>query len=336
MTTLEHKLKACGIQTDAKTVKLAQDMVQVNNYVDNLDIISLPLSYLRLLRLYPLLVIHKTPESIVKAFYEDYIARDIDCIDSTLGKCISKSMAAKQFLNPRVDISKIPSEQYDLVDFVKKTYIDPITLQQQSLDSLTVVQIRESGEIMTRDTFNDIVNRNVQKWQGKENVGFKSINTIIGNPVLFNYDEEPHGFFRQKPGTLTISRIDNKQKFPSAKGIIPTHYFMLRYFNYTFYLPDTVAGRRVLFMMKDAFKKGNLLAYSDDGYVRNGRVHKKTSLYGGSTKYGYPDDYYLDRVIGELTDLGSSLYTYRHSQDPYFRLSADPYPDEKRFLIDFK
>jgi hypothetical protein len=245
-------------------------------------------------------------------------------------------MAAKEFLNPHIDISIIPSKQKDLINLANNTYVDPFTLQQQSLEA--VVQLKESGEIMTRESFNDLVNHNVQQWQGKENVGFKSLmtNTIIGNPVLFGYDEEPKGFFKQRPGTLNIKRIANTQKYPCMTRVIPSHYFMLTYYNYSFYLPDTAGGRRVLFIMKDAFKKGNLLAYSDDGYVRNGRIHKKTSLYGGSAQWGYPDDLYLERVTGELVDLGSSLYTYKHSKDPYFRLSADPYPDEKRFLINFK
>jgi len=186
------------------------------------------------------------------------------------------------------------------------------------------------------DSFLEIIKRNTSLWQGKQNVGFMSpiTNTMMGNPVSFNFDKI--NFFPQRPGTLTITRIKNIKKTPSTlKPLdIPSHYFQLTYKGYTFFLPDTPAGRRILFMMKDCYKKGNLFGLDSSGRVRHGRVHKKTNIIG--TMFSYPDDTYLERVSGELQSLGSSLYTYRFSKDPLFTLASDPYPDEERFLIAYR
>lgn len=335
MTTLKEKLKICGIKSNTHVIKLAESLVKLNEVVNNLDLISLSLKNIKLLKLYPeISKKYKTKEEIIASFYRRLIEKDTDCIDSVLGKCVQLSAVKKLFLETSLDLSKVPKIQKDLIDLVNNKYTDPITLQQQSLSN--VVQLKESGEIMLMETFMDLVNRNTNEWRGKQNVGFFSpiTNTMIGNPVLYNYDMEE--FLPQRPGVLHIKTIPNVKNIPCTTRPmeIPKNYFMLTYNGFSFFLPDSAGGRQILFMMKDCFKKGNLFAYSNDGYIRHGRIHKKTRIEG--TTYAYPDNTYLERVSGELMAVGSTLYTYRFSQDHVFSLFDDPYPDEKRFLIKFK
>ena len=143
---------------------------------------------------------------------------------------------------------------------------------------------------------------------------------FFGNLVHFNYN--PHdGFCPQRNGTLFIQLVNNNK------------FFRLEYKRYRFYLPNTEYGKLVLCMMKDAFKKGNLFALTKEGHIRHGRIHKKTSLHG---TYGFPDAGYTARVLGELNLLGSSPYTYQYSKDKNCDIGTDPYPEEKRWKIQFK
>jgi hypothetical protein len=328
---MKQKLEACGITINDTTINLATRIKKMDDCINNLDLISLSIDSFYLINIYnSLLAKEKTKKKMIIAFYEYYISKDIDCISEMLGKIIAPK-EANRFLLPILDLSKIPKIQKDLVNISKNIYMDPITLQNQSLSN--VVQLKESGEIMTRDSFDELVRRNTTTWQGKANVGFMSpiTNTMIGNPVSFNFDLIH--FYPQRPGILRVGRMINHRKIPcTTKPMeIPDYFFHLEFAGYVFYLPDTPSGRKILFIMKDCFKKGNLFGHDRYGRTRHGRVHKKTSLSGGS--FGYPDNTYLERVYGELLVLGSSLYTYRHSNDREFILSADPYPDEKRFQI---
>lgn len=326
---ISSRLKGCNLPVDARSVAVAQSLIAVNEAVDQLDIVSLASPLLKFLKLYPRIAEHTDP---VKEFYKIHVLRDIDCIDDLLGTCVSPQRAKDAFINEHIDVQLVPSDQRPLLDVAKNTFVDPIDLQQHNLTN--VIQLKESGELMSRTAFMDLIRHNTAVWQGKPNVGFISpmTRTIMGNLVQYNFDM---AFRPQRPGTLRIERIKNSGGVPCTDKprVIPSHYFRLTYNRYTFYLPDTAGGRHVLFIMKDCFKKGNLFAYSNDGYIRNGRIHKKTKL--SATQYGYPDNTYLERVTGELTAVGSSLYTYRFSHDPWFTLAADPYPDEKRFLISY-
>ena len=76
------------------------------------------------------------------------------------------------------------------------------------------------------------------------------------------------------------------------------------------YLPDNVQGWRVCRLLISAFRKGLLFAVGtsvttgrNDTTVWNG-IHHKTSLSGGPTRYGYPDEGYFGRVINELASKG--------------------------------
>lgn len=320
---IEHLLKKCGLPTDAKTLDLAERLEKLHHKIEFMDLSQLSQTDRKLLG-----------ES-VQAWYKTRTPKDIDTVDGLLGKTIDPSQAASLFLEKEIVMSKVPRSQRDLIHVKKNTFLDPITLQQQTLDN--VVQIRESGELMTRETFHEFVKNNTSTWRNKKNVGFFTpiTNTMIGNPTLYNFDNVD--FFPQKPGVLTVTFVPNKQKIPSSKKpyIVPSHYIKMEYQTLTFYLPYTPAGVKVFFLFKDAFKKGNLFAVDKTGYIRHGRVHKRTAL-GASSSHSFPDDTYLERVSGELASLGSTLYTYMHSQDKKFDLYADPYPDETRFKINIK
>ena len=238
--------------------------------------------------------------------------KDVQILDYSIGTPVSKAQAFKNFLCPEVKVKKQQLTSDGL-------YLDPITLQELPIKDL--VQLKETGEIMSRESFEEYVNNNTTTWCGKKSVGFKSPDgTIFGNLVHFNFNPN-EGFCPQRNGTLSIKLVNNEK------------FFRLEYKNYYFYLPNTEDGKLVLCMMKDAFKKGNLFALTKAGYVRHGRIHKKTSLTG---TFGFPDAGYTARVLGELNLLGSSPYTYQFSKDKNCDIKSDPYPAEKRWKIQFK
>lgn len=329
---MEKVLTSCGISWNPKTKQIAEALVSLNKAVDKLDLISCSENDLPYLAIYKKLSGNKNTKVI--EFYKIMIEQDIDCLPTLLGNPVSPTQALHDFVMKKIDFDKIPKIQKDMVDTSKKIFTDPITLQQQSFDQ--IVQLKESGELLSKDTLKDLFVRNTSIWCGKQNVGFFTpiTNTMLGNPVSYNFDMSD--FFPQPPSVLSIVRIKNTSKIPSSKKplIVPEFYFRFHYLNnLVFYLPDTADGRKIFFLFKDAFKKGNLFAVDKTGYIRHGRIHKKTSL--GTGTHAFPDDTYLERVYGELRSIGSTLFTYRHSDDKAFNLYADPYPKEKRFQLKF-
>jgi hypothetical protein len=261
------------------------------------------------------------------------VIKDVDVLEYNLGQPVSVKEAHRVFLRSDIDVEKIPKDQKDHLDLENKTMMDFITLQETPLSDF--VQLQVTGELLTRENFEEMVQHNTTRWCAKQSVGFKTPGGgILGNLVLYNFDGK--SFFPQKPGTLRISTVPNVAQVPSEthpKVVVPSKYFRLEYFGKSSFLPDTSEGRRVLGLMKDAFKKGNLYAFDRYGYVRNGRIHKKTSLSG--TAWSYPDDTYLQRVSGELSALGSTPFLYQFSDDPHYTPQKDPYPLETRFRIEF-
>jgi hypothetical protein len=327
--TLAERLRACGIRATGDVLRVAGSLVVLDESIQRLDLVSLDRSTLSML---PGVTGKEGKPEILRSFYTSLLPKDLDCIETLLGRCVPAAACAHEFLEERLDIRRVPRLQKELIDSSRGEYTDPITLEQHPLSA--VVQLRESGEIMTRESFDELVLRNTTEWQGRENVGFFSLvtNTMIGNAVSYNYDHDQ--YFPQKPGTLNIKRVPNAAGVPSTTSPMetPSHYFLLSYLGYSFYLPDSPGGRQVLFMMKDCFKKGNLFAFGRNGSIRHGRVHKKTRPQGSA--HAYPDNTYLERVSGELFSLGSTLFTYRIG-DPLFSLPTDPYPREKRFRITY-
>ena len=262
-----------------------------------------------------------------------YVEKDVDVVEYNLGQPVSTRDVHALFLST-VEMSRVPKEQKQLLNAKNHTFLDVITLQETPLSEF--VQLRDTGELVSRETLADLMSRHTGTWKGKENVGFKTpMGTMVGNLVLYNYDEKE--FFPQKPGVLSITTIPNVENVPSEllpKKIIPDRYFKLEYKYHVSYLPDTPEGRVVLGLMKDAFKKGNLYGLSYSGRVRHGRIHKRTTLTGAS--FGYPDDTFLHRVSGELRALGSTPFLYQFSNDPSYEPGKDPYPEEKRFKITYQ
>ncbi|CAB4041117.1 E3 ubiquitin- ligase DTX3L, partial [Paramuricea clavata] len=78
----------------------------------------------------------------------------------------------------------------------------------------------------------------------------------------------------------------------------------------TAYLPDNKEGRKVLKLLQKAFQQkltftiGRSTTTGRDDCVTWNDIHHKTSEYGGSTGYGYPDPDYLKRVKDELAAKG--------------------------------
>ena len=78
----------------------------------------------------------------------------------------------------------------------------------------------------------------------------------------------------------------------------------------TSYLPNNPEGREVLALLKVAFDRR--LTFTVGTSVTTGRkntvvwngIHHKTSLFGGPTAYGYPDENYFNRVKEELAAKG--------------------------------
>ncbi len=230
------------------------------------------------------------------------VEKDIPILSYKIGEPISKKEALKEFVKKNVNLKQ------------GQVFVDPISLDQ--FEKKDLVELKESDEIMSKESFEEYLDKNKTTWCGKQNIGFKSPNnTIFGNLVLFNYDPAG-GFNPQQPGTLLIHEGKD--------------YFTLQYKNYRFYIPNTLKGKLLLCMMKDAFKKGNLFAFSKSGTIRHGRIHKKTSLHGS---HGFPDPGYIDRCLGELNALGSSPYIYSFSNDKNCEIGVDPYPEEKRWKI---
>jgi hypothetical protein len=305
--TVRHYLKKCGLPFTPFTSYVLKDTLR--------EYAQKTLGKKEIEKLYPL------------------VMKDVDVLEYNLGQPVSVKEARCVFLRPEINVDSVPKDQRQLLDLEKKTMMDFITLQETPL--VDFVQLQVTGELMTRENFEEMLTRNTTRWCGKQSVGFKTPGGgIFGNLVLYNYDEL--SFFPQKPGTLRISTVPNVEEIPSErhpKVVVPLQYFRLEYYGKVSFLPDTPEGRRVLGLMKDAFKKGNLYAFDRYGYIRNGRVHKKTSLSG--TAWSYPDDTYLQRVSGELSALGSTPFLYQFSDDPNYEPEKDPYPLETRFRFDF-
>lgn len=79
------------------------------------------------------------------------------------------------------------------------------------------------------------------------------------------------------------------------------------------YIPDTNEGREVLLLLVRAFERRltftvgfSVVRGRDNCIVWNG-IHHKTNTEGGSTRYGYPDPTYFNRVKLELALKGVRL-----------------------------
>lgn len=254
------------------------------------------------------------------------VVPDIPIMEYGVGRPISAKEAIKAFVRPHVITELMPREQRAAI--TSEGFMDVIQMQIKPLSEF--YQFRATGEIIHREVFMDLVKRHTTLWCGKESVGFRfgESNTIYGNLVTYNFDSTPGGFYPQKPGELIIHHIPNTNKIPSEdapKVIIPSHYFRLIYYNHYSYLPDTADGRLVLNLMKDAFKKGNLYGLTETGIIRQGRIHKRTRLGAGS--HGFPANGYLERVIGELSGVGSTPFIYSCAEST----GLDPYPSEKKW-----
>ncbi|KAI0212218.1 putative E3 ubiquitin-protein ligase DTX3 [Lamellibrachia satsuma] len=76
------------------------------------------------------------------------------------------------------------------------------------------------------------------------------------------------------------------------------------------FLPDNRKGRKVLNLLQRAFGQrltftvGRSITTGQDNCVTWNDIHHKTRADGGPTKFGYPDDNYLDRVTQDLAAKG--------------------------------
>lgn len=269
--------------------------------------------------------------------------KDLDMLNYKIGKPISTKEAKENFIMRNIDVTKVPSGQKSSI--TKDGFLDLIELE--TIPYSKCIQLKECGTILSIDSFNELVNRGRSNWQGKENIGFKSplTGTIYGNLVEYNYDENE--FYKQKTGILNIKMIQTKpynpKKSQTLTSIIELSYTDKMGLPYRFlsngrsvisYLPNNKEGKSILFLTIDCFKKGNLYAFNSFGYVRHGRVHKKTDISG---PFGFPDETWDLRTSGELRDMGCTPYTtfFNQERGSNNKLFKDPYPDEERWIVKF-
>ncbi|MDD4930927.1 MAG: hypothetical protein PHG66_02075 [Candidatus Colwellbacteria bacterium] len=272
--------------------------------------------------------------------------KDIDIMDYKIGLPVTHKEAFENFLNigRHIDMSIIPKEQKGLIS--DGMFTDPISMEEVPLEF--VLQLKQCGTLLSKDSLDSLIDTTKSVWQKRENIAFKSpvTNTIYGNLVLYNYSED---FLPQKNGVLSIkliktSPIKETKKTPAISDWYEISYLKSNRTPYNFrstampvkmYYPQNDAGTKIVTLMCDCFKKGNLFAFDNTDQVRHGRVHKKTSL--DDNEFGYPDDTYEMRVTGELMGLGSTPYTsfFGKQRSVYdYAKFIDPYPDEERWLID--
>lgn len=279
----------------------------------------------------------KVTDILSTKYYADFPDKDISILDYKIGGPVSNSEAYENFFSKSIDLSTVPKEQKDLIS--KGKFTDPITLEETPLSAL--LQLKECGTILSRDTMTEIIDRNTSTWQGRQNVGFKSpvTGTIYGNLVVYNYTDD---FLPQKNGILVINVVNNTGVKDTKSGKLVTKWYEMRYTDTSYspykfradmrdvvmYYPVNKSGKNIVILMMECFKKGNLFAF-DLSNVRHGRVHKKTNISGA--EFGYPDDTYEMRVTGELMDMGCTPYTasFNFSNGGF----SDPYPGEKRWII---
>jgi hypothetical protein len=244
-----------------------------------------------------------------------------------LGVPISQKEALEAFFTKSIDLGKVPTIQKDSV--TSSHFEDPITGDTFPLSKC--LQLKEEGHIFPKDT---VVKEYLKKtkWMGKESVGFKNPYTqcIYGNLVEYNYTEQQTP---QKDGKLIISRADGNEN----KKFFKIEYVTNRGTPYQFsrddrkvvlYYPDTIEGRSVVMLFIDSFLKRNLFAF-EAGKVLNGRIHKKTMLKSTPTQpYGYPDETFAVRVMGELFDQGTTPYVVRKSGMDLYKNDQIVFKDE--------
>jgi len=282
------------------------------------------------------------PDAGLAAFIKKrFDIHDLDMLNYKIGQPISRQEAYRHFIRDRVDVSKAPEVQKDQI--TGDRLLDFITMEEVPLSEC--VQLCQDGYILTRESFRELVEKNTQQWQGKENVGFQSpeTGTLYGNLVLYNYNDE---FLPQKDGVLRISTVPNTSGILYKKAMpAPERWFMSCYTRkngrpYTwarngrpacFYVPDNEEGRLILMLYIDAFKKGNLFAFLYGDSVRLGRVHVKIDLHGRS--HNFPDETFDDRTAGELSKNGVSPDTLFLNHNTGRFVPRDPYPAEKRWLV---
>jgi len=279
-------------------------------------------------------------------YFSEFPDKDVDIFEYKLGMPISLVEAREMFFNSTkqtIDMNIIPHSQRNQI--YNDTFIDPITLDEIPLDN--VIQLKKCGTLMSRQSLDDILNSTTTVWQNRESVGFKCpiTNTIYGNLVSYNFNDD---FLPQKDGFLVIQPIKTYTAIkPVKNGEAIKNWFRIIYVskNYTPYIfrstgngvemfyPNDDSGKKIIRLLIDCFKKGNLFSFSKEGFVRHGRVHKKTSLF--QDEFGYPDDTYEMRVTGELSSLGSTPFTafFGKKNDKDKGIFVDPYPAETRWNV---
>ncbi|KAL9848674.1 E3 ubiquitin-protein ligase DTX3L [Geothlypis trichas] len=76
------------------------------------------------------------------------------------------------------------------------------------------------------------------------------------------------------------------------------------------YLPDNEEGRQILQLLRRAFQQkliftvGQSHTTGAQNVITWNDIHHKTAMVGGPTQFGYPDDFYLQRVRSELKAKG--------------------------------
>ena len=115
-----------------------------------------------------------------------------------------------------------------------------------------------------------------------------------------------------KENTIVISYHIPSGKLPNGQYFSGT--------SRTAYLPNNKEGREILALLKIAFDRkltfvvGTSVTTGQKNTVVWNGIHHKTSLYGGTQSYGYPDSTYFNRVREELAAKGVSAEDFPPTQ----------------------
>jgi hypothetical protein len=115
-----------------------------------------------------------------------------------------------------------------------------------------------------------------------------------------------------KENTIVISYYIPSGKLPNGQYFSGT--------SRTAYLPNNKEGREILALLKIAFDRkltfvvGTSVTTGQKNTVVWNGIHHKTSLYGGTQSYGYPDSTYFNRVREELAAKGVSAEDFPPTQ----------------------
>lgn len=144
--------------------------------------------------------------------------------------------------------------------------------------------------------------------ESKDHIKCAVCNIIYGKQT----GEMPPGTMKWKSHSaqiLPLGGYPNLQLVIEIDYIIPNGILNGQQFHGTHrraYLPGDKEGQEVLSLLVEAFRRrltfkvGTSITTGESNVVVWQGIHHKTNTHGGSSKFGYPDETYMNRVKAEL------------------------------------